>query len=75
MLWTSIFTYDRVTRLGLGNYYYQNDANPNDWGEHRLHFENREVRGVDRNVGGGKGRSAPDPLGSRLNIGYGYVFL
>jgi hypothetical protein len=53
-LWTSIFTYDRVTRLGLGNYYYQNDVNPNDWGEHRLHFENREVRGVDRNVGGGK---------------------
>jgi hypothetical protein len=53
-LWTSVFSYDRLTRLGLGNYYYQNGANPNDWGEHRLHFENHEVRGIDRNVGGGK---------------------
>ena len=53
MIWTSIFTYDRLARLGVGNYYYTDGVNANDWGEHRLHFENREVRGVDRNIGGG----------------------
>jgi len=53
MIWTSVFTYDRLARLGMGNYYYTNGVNANDWGEHRLHFENHEVRGIDRNVGGG----------------------
>jgi hypothetical protein len=36
-VWTSVFTYDRVARLGIGNYYYHNGANANDWGERRLY--------------------------------------
>jgi len=52
-LWVGFFAYDPKTRIAAGNYRYTNGANPDDWGEHRLHFEQGEVYGIDRNMGGG----------------------
>ena len=49
-MWTSVFTYDPLTKRGQGNYCYENGVNPDDWGEHNLQFGNGDVRCVDRNL-------------------------